>query len=64
MAQVNLVRNPLLTTVEDSIVAVGVLGRVASNLVARGSCIRFHNLGRVGHILVGFPSLSHSAQGG
>ena len=64
MAQANLVRNPLLCVVEDSIVAVDVLGGVVSNVVSQGSWIRLHNYGRVGHMLVGFPSLLHNAQGG
>jgi hypothetical protein len=37
MAQANLVRNPLLCVVEDSIVAVDVLGGVVSNVVSLGS---------------------------
>jgi len=64
MEQVNLVHNPLLCVVEDFIVVVDVLGGVASNMVALGSWIRLCNSGRVGHMLVGCPSLSHSAQGG
>jgi hypothetical protein len=64
MAQAKLVCNPFLHVVEDSIVAVDVLGGVASNGVALGSWIRLCNSGRVGHMLVGCPSLSHSVQGG
>jgi hypothetical protein len=64
MAQAKLVHNPFLCVVEDSIVAVDVLGGVASNGVSLGSWIRLCNSGRVGHLLVGCPSLSHSAQGG
>jgi hypothetical protein len=64
MAQANLVRNPLLLAVDDSEVAVGVLGGMVSSVVARGSWIRLRNSGRVGNLLVGCPSLSHSAQGG
>jgi hypothetical protein len=50
--------------VEDSIVAVDVLGGVASNVVSLERWIRLCNSGRVGHLLVGCPSLSHSVQGG
>jgi hypothetical protein len=64
MAQVNLVCNPLFHVVEDSVLVVDVLGGVASNGVSLGSWIRFCNMGRVGHWLVGCPSLSHSVQGG
>jgi hypothetical protein len=64
MAQAKLVCNPFLRVVEDFIVAVDVLGGVARNGVTLGSWIRLGNSGRVGHLLVGFPSLSHSAQGG
>jgi hypothetical protein len=64
MAQANLVRNPLLHVFEGSVVGVDVLGGVASNGVSLGSWIRLHNSGRVGHLLVGCPYLSHSAQGG
>jgi hypothetical protein len=64
MAQEKLVCNPFLHVVEDSVVAVDVLGGVVSNGVALGSWIRLCNSGRVGHLLVGCPSLSHSAQGG
>jgi hypothetical protein len=62
MEQANLVCNPLLRVVEDFVVAVDVLGGVVSNVVALGSWIRLCNLGRVGHILVGCPSFSHSAR--
>jgi hypothetical protein len=64
VAQVNLVCNPLLRVVEESVVAVDLLGRVASNVVSLGRCIILRNLGRVGHLLVGCPSLFHSVQGG
>jgi hypothetical protein len=64
MAQANLVQNPLLIVVEDSVVAVDVLGGVASNVVSLGSWIKFRNSRKVGHLLVGFPSLLHSAKGG
>jgi hypothetical protein len=64
MAEEKLVCNPFLHVVEDLVVAVDVLGGVASNGVVLGSWIILHNLGRVGHILVGFPSIFHSAQGG
>jgi hypothetical protein len=64
MAQENLVRNPLLPVVEESRVAVDVFGGVASNVVSLGSWIKLCNSGRVGHILVGCPSLSNSVQGG
>jgi hypothetical protein len=64
MAQMNLVHNHLLPAMEDAIVALDVFGEAVSNVVARGSWIRLRNSGRVGHLLVGCPSLSHSAQGG
>jgi hypothetical protein len=64
MAQANLVHNPLLLIVEYYVVEVDALGGVESNVVSLGRLIRLHNFGRVGHILVGFPSLSHSLQGG
>ena len=64
MAQEKLVRNPFLHAVEDYVVAVEVLGGVVSNGVVLGSWISLRNSGRVGHLLVGCPSLSHSAQGG
>jgi hypothetical protein len=64
MAQANLVRNPLLHVGEESIVAVDVLGGVESNVVSLGRWIRLCNSGRVGNLLVGCPSLFHSAQGG
>jgi hypothetical protein len=64
MEHAKLVCNPFLRVVEDSILAVDVLGGVASNGVSLGSWIRLHNSGRVGHPLVGCPSLLHSAQGG
>jgi hypothetical protein len=64
MAQAKLVCNPFLCAVEDSVVAAEVLGGVVSNGVAQGSCMRLCNSGRVGHLLLGCPSLSHSAQGG
>ena len=64
MAQANLVHNPLLLEMEDSLVVVDVLGGVVSNVVSLGSWIRLPNSGRVGHRLVGCPSLSHNAQGG
>jgi hypothetical protein len=64
MTHTNLVRNPLLCVVEDSIVEVDVLGGVVRNGVSLGSWRRLCNSRRVGHMLVGCPSLSHSAQGG
>ena len=64
MAEANLVHNPLLRVVEDSVVVVDVLGGVAINVVSLGSWIKLCNSRRVGHILVGCPSLSNSAQGG
>jgi hypothetical protein len=64
MAQANLVHNPLFLVVEKSGVAVDVLGGVVINVVSLGSWIRVRNLGRLGNLLVGCPSLSHSAQGG
>jgi hypothetical protein len=64
MAQANLVHNPLLHVVEDTVVVLDVLGEVASDVISRGSWIRLHNSGREGHLLVGCPYLSHSAQEG
>ena len=64
MAQAKFFHNPFLHVVEDSLVAVDVLGGVSRNGVALGSWIILCNSGRVGHMLVGCPSLSHSAQGG
>jgi hypothetical protein len=64
MVQANLVRSPLLPVVEDVVVVLYVLGEMVSDVVSQGSWIRLRNLGRVGHILVGCPSLSHSVQGG
>jgi hypothetical protein len=64
MAQVKLVRNPFLCLVEDSVVVVDILGEMESNGVSLGSWIRLCNSGRVGHLLVGCPSLLHSVQEG
>ena len=64
MAQAFLVHNPLLLSVEESLVAVDTLGGVESNVVSLGIRIRLCNLGSVGHRLVGCPSLFHFAQGG
>jgi hypothetical protein len=64
MAQVNFVRNPLLYVVEDVVVVLDVLGQATRNVVDRGSWIKLRNYERVGHLLVGCPSLSHSVQGG
>jgi len=64
MAQANFVRNPSLCVVEESIVVVDLIGGVAINVVSLGSWIRLRNSGRVGNLLVGCPSLLHSAQGG
>jgi hypothetical protein len=63
MAQANLVHNPFLCVVENSVVVVDVLGRVANNEIALGSWIRLCNSERVGHLLVGCPSLFHRAKG-
>jgi hypothetical protein len=64
MAHAKLVCIPFLCVVEDFVVVVDVLGGVASDGVALGIWIRLHNSGRVGHLLVGCPSLLHSVQGG
>ena len=64
MAHAKLVRNHFLHVVEDSVVAVDVLGGVARNEFSLGSWIRLRNSGRVGHLLVGCPFLLHSAKGG
>jgi hypothetical protein len=64
MAQAKLVCNPFLCVVEDSIVATEVLGGVVSDGVSLGRWIRLRNSRRVGHMLVGCPSLSHNVQGG
>jgi hypothetical protein len=59
-----LVRDPLFCVVEDSVVAVDVLGGVARNGVSLGSWIILCNSGKVGHMLLGWPSLSHNVKGG
>jgi hypothetical protein len=64
MTHAKLVCITFLHVVEDSVVAVDVLGGVESNEVTLGRWIRLRNSGRVGHILVGCPSLSYSVQGG
>jgi hypothetical protein len=64
MAHTKLICVPFLCVVEESVVAVDVLGGVANNGVILGSWIILRNSGRVGHMLVVCPSLSHSAQGG
>jgi hypothetical protein len=64
MEQANLVHNPLLPVVEEVVVVLDVLGEAASDVFSRGSWIRLCKLGREGHLLVGCPSLSHSAQRG
>jgi hypothetical protein len=64
MAQEKLVHNPFLCVVEDSVVATDVLGGVVRNGVSLGSWIRLHNSGRVGHLLMGCPSLLHNAHRG
>jgi hypothetical protein len=64
MAYMNLVHSPLLPAVGDVLVVLGVLDEALSDVLARGSWIRLRNSGREGHLLVGCPSLSHSAQGG
>jgi hypothetical protein len=61
MAHAKLVCIPFLHVVEESIIAVEVLGGVASNGVSLGRWIRLHNSGRVGGLLVGCPYLLHSA---
>jgi hypothetical protein len=57
MAHVNLVHSPLLPVVGDTVVVLGVLGEATSDVVARGSWIKFCNSGREGHLFVGCPSL-------
>jgi hypothetical protein len=64
MAHTNLVRSPLLPIVEDVVVVLGVIGEAIGDVVSQGSWIRLRNLGREGHMFVGCPSFSHSAQGG
>jgi hypothetical protein len=64
MAHANLVCNPLLPVVGEVVVVLGGLGEAARDVVAQGSWIRLCNLGREGHLLVGCPSLLHSARGG
>ena len=61
MAQANLVRGPLLLGLGE--VAV-VLARVASGDGVGLSGMRFRNSGIDGHLWVGCPYFSHSAQGG
>jgi hypothetical protein len=64
MAHANLVCIHLFHVVGEVVVVLGVLGEAMSDVVSLGSWIIFHNSEREGHILVGSPSLSHSAQGG
>jgi hypothetical protein len=64
MVHENLVRNPLLLVVGDMVVVVCVLGEATSDVVAQGSWIKLCNSRREGHLFVGCPSLSQSAQGG
>jgi hypothetical protein len=64
MAQAKLVHNPFLCVVKDSIVTVDVLGGVERNGVALGIRITLSNSRRIGHMLVGCPSISHSTKGG
>jgi hypothetical protein len=61
MAQANLGRGPLLLELGE--VAV-VLARVASGDGVGLSGMRFRNSGTDGHLWVGCPSFSHSAQAG
>jgi hypothetical protein len=61
MAQANLVRSPLLLELGE---VAAVLAIVASGDGVGLSGIRFRNSGRDGHLWVGCPSFSHSAQGG
>jgi hypothetical protein len=64
MSHANLVHNPLLPVVGHLVEVLGVLDEVMSGVVAQGSCIKLRSSGREGHLLVGCPSFSHSAQGG
>jgi hypothetical protein len=64
MAQENLVCSPLLPVVEGVVVVLYVLGEAERDVVTYGSWIELCNSRSVGHLLVGCPSLSHSAQGG
>jgi hypothetical protein len=61
MAQANLVRGPLLLELGE---VAAVLARVASGDGVGLSGMRFRNSGTDGHLWVGCPSFSHSAQGG
>jgi hypothetical protein len=61
MVQANLVRSPLLLGLGE--VAV-VLARVVSGDGVGLSGMRFRNSGTDGHLWVGCPYFSHSAQGG
>jgi len=63
MSQEKLVCIHLLHVVEEFVVAVDVLSGVERNGVSLGRQIRLRNKRRVGHMLVGFPSLSHNVQG-
>jgi hypothetical protein len=62
MAQEKLVCNPFLHVVEELIVVVDVLGGMEINGFSLGRWIRLHNSRRLGHMLVGCPSLSHSVE--
>jgi hypothetical protein len=61
MAHANLVHIPLLPVLGDAVV---VMEEVMSGVVAQGSWIKLCISGRDGHLLVGCPPFSHSAQGG
>jgi hypothetical protein len=64
VAHENLVCNPLLPIVGEVVVLLGVLGEATRDVVAQGIWIRLRNYGREGHLFVGCPSFSHSAQEG
>jgi hypothetical protein len=64
MAQANLVRSPLIPVVEDNVVVLDVLDEARSDGISQGSWIRLRNSRREGHLLLGCPSCSHSAQEG
>jgi hypothetical protein len=61
MVHVNLVCSPLLLVFYE---ITAILEEATSGGGAQGSWMRLHNSRRDGHLLVGCPYFSHSAQGG
>jgi hypothetical protein len=64
MEHTNLVHISLLPIVGDAMVVLGVLDEETRKVVSQGSWIKLCNSEREGHLFVGFPSLSQSAQEG